>query len=92
MQVRKSDLKKVVREVLNEAPKEDPHDYTVLAAVVMDAINEFMTSSKGKALLKNWDFDKSVVYQGMSIMGPKAKIDFKTPSVVKTVTLAAKSK
>ena len=92
MQVMKSDLKKVVREILNEAPKKDPHDYTVLAAVVMDAINEFMSSSKGKALLKNWDFDKSVVYQGMSIMGPKAKIDFKTPSGVKTVTLAAKSK
>ena len=58
----------------------------------MDAINEFMTSSKGKALLKNWDFDKRVVYSGMSIMGPKAKIDFKTPSGVKTVSLVAKSK
>ena len=92
MQVRKSDLKKIVREVLNEAPKEAPHEYSVLAAVVMDAINEFMTSSKGKALLKNWDFDKSVVYSGMSIMGPKAKIDFKTPSGVKTVSLVAKSK
>ena len=92
MQVMKADLKKIVREVLNEAPKEDPHDYSVLAAVVMDAINEFMTSSKGKALLKNWDFDKSVVYSGMSIMGPKAKIDFKTPSGVKTVSLVAKSK
>ena len=92
MQVRKSDLKTIVREVLNEAPKEDQHDYSVLAAVVMDAINEFMTSSKGKALLKNWDFDKSVVYSGMSIMGPKAKIDFKTPSGVKTVSLVAKSK
>ena len=92
MQVRKSDLKKIVREVLNEAPKEDPHDYSVLAAVVMDAINEFMTSSKGKALLKNWDFDKSVVYSGMIIMGPKANIDFKTPSGVKTVSLVAKSK
>ena len=52
MQVRKSDLKKVVREVLNEAPKEDPHDYTVLAAVVMDAINEFMTSSKERHFLR----------------------------------------
>ena len=81
-----------LKNTLEEAPKKDPHDYTVLAAVVMDAISEFMPSSKGKALLKNWDFDKSVVYQGMSIMGPKAKIDFKTPSGVKTVTLAAKSK
>ena len=86
MQLRKSDLKEVVREVLNEAPKEDPHDYTVLAAVVMDAINEFMTSSKGRALLKNWDFDKSVVYSGMSIMGPKAKIDFKPLQAICAIT------
>ncbi len=81
-----------LREVLNEAPKEDPHDYTVLSAVVVDAIAEFFGSPKGKTLLKGWEFDKTVKFQDMNVQGSKAKVHFKTPSGIKTVEIIAKSK
>ena len=90
-------VREVVREneTLNEAPKKqdkkDPHDYSVLADVVIDAAVKGL--GKGmKTLLKQWEFEPSVSMQpSMTVFGSKVTVTFNTPSGKKVVTLTAKT-
>ena len=91
--MKKSELKSIIKEVLEEAKVINEaagnYDYNVLGDAVIDSIFDGGLNIK---LLKDWEFGTDVKIGSNTVTGNRTTITFKTPDGDKKVEVVAKLK